>query len=597
MTKVHQFEVVIVGGGGAGLMAALYASQGARTAVLSKLYPIRSHTGAAQGGVGAALGSEEEDHPEWHTFDSVKGSDYLGDQDAIEFMCREAVPIVYELEHMGLPFNRTQDGKIAQRPFGGHTNNSTGRPVRRAAYAADRTGHMILQTLYQQCIKRQVTFFDEFQVLDLIVEDGQACGVVAAELSTGELHTFHAKAVVFATGGYGRAWEITSNAHAYTGDGIAIALRRGIPGEDMEFFQFHPTGIYKMGILITEGVRGEGGVLVNDKGERFMERYAPKVKDLASRDVISRAMYLEMREGRGIGGNRFLYLDVRPETVNRYAEADGRTRPDGTAYRVTGEEILAKLPDIIDFCRTYLGVDPLHQPMPVQPTAHYAMGGIPTNMYGEVVVDERNTVMPGFFAAGECACVSVHGANRLGTNSLLDILVFGKHSGQRAAAFAGDSDFQRLPPGADEPVRQLLDGLRTGKGAERAGELRHVMQHAMSDGVGVFRDDAGMRQALATIGELKDRYRHLHVDDQGKIFNTDLLEAWELGCLLDCAEVTTVSALHRTESRGGHARQDHPTRDDDHWLKHTLATMTPKGIELRYKPVKITLFQPKVRSY
>ncbi len=597
MTKVHQFEVVIVGAGGAGLMAALYASQGARTAVLSKLYPIRSHTGAAQGGVGAALGSEEEDHPEWHTFDSVKGSDYLGDQDAIEFMCREAVPIVYELEHMGLPFNRTPDGKIAQRPFGGHTNNSTGRPIRRAAYAADRTGHMILQTLYQQCIKRQVTFFDEFQVLDLIIEDDQACGVVAAELATGELHVFHAKAVVFATGGYGRAWEITSNAHAYTGDGIAVAMRRGIPAEDMEFFQFHPTGIYKMGILITEGVRGEGGVLVNDKGERFMERYAPRVKDLASRDVISRAMYLEMREGRGIGGNRYLYLDVRPEIVNRYAEADGRTRPDGSAYRVSGEEILAKLPDIIDFCRTYLGVDPLREPMPVQPTAHYAMGGVPTNMFGEVVVDEHNTVMPGFYAAGECACVSVHGANRLGTNSLLDILVFGKHSGERAAAFARDSDFQRMPPGADGAVREELDRLRSGKDKEWAGELRHIMQHAMSDGVGVFRDEAGMRRALATIAELKERYRHLRIDDQGKVFNTDLLEAWELGCLLDCAEVTAASALHRTESRGGHAREDYPSRDDDNWLKHTLATMTPQGIELRYKPVKITLFQPKVRSY
>src|SRR4030042_1854148 len=368
-------------------MAALYASQGASTAVLSKLYPIRSHTGAAQGGVGAALGSEEEDHPEWHTFDTVKGSDYLGDQDAIEFMCTEAVPIVYELEHRAVPSNRTPDGRIAQRPFGGHTNNQTGKPTRRPAHAPDRTGHMILQTLYQQCIKQRVTFFDEFQVLDLLVEDGAARGVVAVALATGELHVFHAKAVVFATGGYGRAWEITSNAHSYTGDGIAIAMRRGVPAEDMEFFQFHPTGIYKMGILITEGGRGEGGVLINDKGERFMERYAPRVKDLASRDVISRAMYMEMKEGRGIGGNRFLYLDVRPETVNRYAEADGRTRPDGTAYRVTGEEILAKLPDIIDFCRTYLGVDPLHQPMPVQPPAHSAMGGIPTNMYGEVVVD------------------------------------------------------------------------------------------------------------------------------------------------------------------------------------------------------------------
>ncbi|MEW6568795.1 MAG: FAD-dependent oxidoreductase [Chloroflexota bacterium] len=561
MAKVHQYEVVIVGAGGAGLMAALYASQGAKTAVLSKLYPIRSHTGTAQGGVGAALGSEEEDHPEWHTFDTVKGSDYLGDQDAIEFMCSEAVPIVYELEHMGLPFNRTPEGRIAQRPFGGHTNNRTGKPVRRACYAADRTGHMILQTLYQQCVRRQVTFFDEFQVMDLLLEDGVACGVVAVELASGELHVFHAKAVIFATGGHGRAWEITSNAHAYTGDGVAIALRRGLPAEDMEFFQFHPTGIYKMGILITEGVRGEGGVLVNDRGERFMERYAPHVKDLASRDVISRAMYLEMREGRGIGGRRFVYLDVRPETVNKYAESDGRTRPDGSPYRVSGEEILAKLPDIIDFCRTYIGVDPVRQPMPVQPTAHYAMGGIPTNRYAEVLADEKNTVIPGLFAAGECACVSVHGANRLGTNSLLDILVFGKYSGLRAA------------------------------------DIRREMQETMMADVGVFRTEAGMRQAIDKLRELKERFRHLRLDDSGRVFNTELLEAWELGCLLDCAEVTAVSALHRTESRGGHAREDYPQRDDDNWLKHTLAFVEDGQVHLRYKPVTITLFQPKVRVY
>jgi succinate dehydrogenase / fumarate reductase flavoprotein subunit len=315
---------VVVGAGGAGLMAALYASRSTNTAVLSKLYPTRSHTGAAQGGVGAALGNQEEDHPEWHTYDTVKGSDYLGDQDAIEFMCSEAVQAVYEMEHMGLPFSRTPDGKIAQRRFGGHTNNNTGRPVTRACYAADRTGHMILQTLYQQCIKNKVNFFDEYQVIDLILVNGAAAGVVAIELATGEIHVFHSKAVIFATGGHGRVWEITSNAYAYSGDGIAIALRRGIPAQDMEFFQFHPTGIYKLGILITEGVRGEGGVLINDKGERFMDVYAPHVKDLASRDVVSRAMYIEMREKRGIGGKRYLYLDVTPEMVNKYARADNR---------------------------------------------------------------------------------------------------------------------------------------------------------------------------------------------------------------------------------------------------------------------------------
>jgi succinate dehydrogenase / fumarate reductase flavoprotein subunit len=589
--------VLIVGAGGAGLMAALYASRTASTAVLSKLYPIRSHTGAAQGGVGAALASEEEDHPEWHTFDTVKGSDYLGDQDAIEFMCNEAVPIVYELEHMGLPFNRTADGRIAQRPFGGHTNNQTGKPVRRAAYAADRTGHMILQTLYQQCIKQRVTFFDEFQVLDLLVEDGTARGAVAVALATGELHVFHAKAVVFATGGYGRAWEITSNAHSYTGDGIAIAMRRGVPAEDMEFFQFHPTGIYKMGILITEGVRGEGGVLVNDKGERFMEHYAPHVKDLASRDVISRAMYLEMREGRGIAGRRYLYLDVRPETVNRYAELDGRTRPDGSPYRVTGEEILSKLPDIIDFCRTYLGVDPVTQPMPVQPTAHYAMGGIPTDLNGRVLLDADGSVMPGFFAAGECACVSVHGANRLGTNSLLDILVFGKHAGLQAATWARRSDYLRLPAEPEGPLREQLEALRSGRGDERPAELRRRLQEAMSEGVGVFRTEAGMKQAEATIAELKERYGRVRIDDTGRVFNTDLLEAWELGCLLDCAQVTAVSALQRTESRGAHAREDFPQRDDERWLKHTLAHVQAGRITLAYKPARVTLFQPKVRVY
>ncbi len=497
MSNYHQFDVIVVGAGGAGLMAALYASKTASTAVLSKLYPTRSHTGTAQGGVGAALGNEGEDHPEWHTFDTVKGSDYLGDQDAIEFMCFEAVQAVYELEHMGLPFSRTPDGRIAQRPFGGHTNNVTGKPVPRACYAADRTGHMILQTLYQQCIKNHVNFYDEFQVLDVLIENGVAAGVVALELATGELHVFHAKSVIFATGGHGRIWEITSNAYSFTGDGPAILMRRGIPLEDMEFFQFHPTGIYRLGILITEGVRGEGGILINDKGERFMEKYAPKVKDLASRDVISRAMYLEMREGRGIGGKRYLYLDMRPETVNKYAALDGRKRTDGTPYVVTGEELLAKLPDIVDFARTYLGVDPVAQPMPVQPTAHYAMGGIPTNKFGEVVIDEQNTVLPGLYAAGECACVSVHGANRLGTNSLLDLIVFGKYAGLKAAEYANGASFQTLPADPDRihspavgchPQQQWRgESLHhrqrdEGDHVRRGGRLPHRGWHAKSAG-------------------------------------------------------------------------------------------------------------------
>ena len=597
MTKTHQFEVIIVGAGGAGLMAALYASKGAKTAVLSKLYPTRSHTGAAQGGIGAALGNLEEDQPDWHTYDTVKGSDYLGDQDTIEFMCNEAVPTIYDLEHMGLPFSRTPDGRIAQRRFGGHTNNITGKPVLRSCYAADRTGHMILQTLYQQCIKNNVTFFDEYHVLDLIVVNGAAAGVVALELMTSELHVFHAKSVIFATGGHGRVWEITSNAYAYTGDGVAIALRRGIPAEDMEFFQFHPTGIFRLGILITEGVRGEGGVLLNSTGERFMNRYAPTVKDLASRDVVSRSMYIEMREGKGINGRRYLNLDVTPETVNQYAELDGRVNPDGTPYRVTADGIIKKLPDIIDFCRTYIGVDPIKQPMPVQPTAHYAMGGIPTDVRGQVLIDEKNTVMPGFYAAGEAACVSVHGANRLGTNSLLDLVVFGKQAGLNAAEFARGADFQPLPADAADLAASQIDRLRNGKGTEKAIRIADEMKSVMMDDVGVFRTEEGMQRALDKVRELQERYQEVKVDDAGKIYNTDVLNAWELGNLLNLAEVTAATALARQESRGAHAREDYPNRDDENWMKHSLAWKKDGELILRYKPVTITKYEPKERVY
>ncbi len=596
--NVHQFDIVVVGAGGAGLMAALYASRNSRIAVISKIYPTRSHTGTAQGGVGAALGNLEEDHPDWHTYDTIKGSDYLGDQDAIEFMCNEAIQAVIDLEHMGLPFSRTPDGKIAQRPFGGHTNNITGKPVRRSCYAADRTGHMILQTLYQQCIKNNVTFFDEFQVLDVLVVNGAAAGVVAVELATSELHVFHTKATIFATGGHGRIWEITSNAYACSGDGIAVTLRRGIPAQDMEFFQFHPTGIFKLGILITEGVRGEGGILVNNNGERFMERYAPRVKDLASRDVISRAMYLEMREGRGINNQKYLYLDMRPETVNKYAALDGRTRPDGSPYRTTGEELMAKLPDIVDFNRTYLGIDPVTQLMPVQPTAHYAMGGIPTNMFGEVLIDEKNSVLPGLYAAGECACVSVHGANRLGTNSLLDLIVFGKHTGLRATDFVEEASLPQLPKDADDFARNQLDDLRKcTEGSERIADITNEMRSLMMDEVGLFRNAAGMQLALDKIHELKERIHYIRLDDCGKVFNTNLLNAWEISNLLDLAEVTTFSALARTESRGAHAREDFPKRDDENWLKHSIAKVTPEGIQLAYKPVVITKYQPKERTY
>jgi succinate dehydrogenase / fumarate reductase flavoprotein subunit len=596
--NIHQFEVLVVGAGGAGLMAGLYASKTAKTAVISKLYPTRSHTGTAQGGIGAALASQEEDHPEWHTYDTVKGSDYLGDQDAIEFMCEEAVQAIYELEHMGLPFDRTPDGRISQRPFGGHTNNVTGKPVRRACHAADRTGHMILQTLYQQCLKNNVTFYDEFQVVDLLMVNGAAVGVVAVELATGELHVIHAKAVIFATGGHGRIWEITSNAYAYTGDGPAITMRHGLPLEDMEFFQFHPTGIYKLGILITEGVRGEGGILINGKGERFMEKYAPRVKDLASRDVISRAIYMEIRDGNGVNGQNYVYLDVRPEQVNKYAALDGRKNLDGSPMAVTGEQIIAKLPDIVDFCRVYLGVDPVTQPMPIQPTAHYAMGGIPTNKYGEAIADEKNTVIPGLYAAGEVACVSVHGANRLGTNSLLDLVVFGKHAGLRAAGFAKEAEYQPLPPDPTEFTRRQFDRIRSADGKDNAFDIATSMKKVMFDDMGIFRSGKGMENALQVVHELQARFKHVSVTDTGSIFNMELINVWELGNLLDLAEVTTVSALARTESRGGHSREDYPDRDDKNWLKHTMAYVDEKGrIDLKYKPVVMTKYEPKVRTY
>ena len=595
--KIHQYEVVVVGAGGAGLMAGLYASKSADTAIISKLYPTRSHTGTAQGGISAAIGNYEEDRPEWHAYDTVKGSDYLGDQDAIEFMCQEAPGIVYELEHMGLPFNRTPEGRIAQRPFGGHTNNITGKPVRRACYAADRTGHMILQTLYQQCIKNKIKFYDEFHVIDIIMVNGAAAGVVAVELATGEIHIFHAKAVILATGGYGRVWQITSNALTYSGDGLGMALRKGLPLEDMEFYQFHPTGIYKMGILITEGVRGEGGVLINDKGERFMEHYAPHVKDLASRDVVSRAMYLEMKAGRGIGGKQYLYLDVRPETVNKYAVVDGRTNPDGSPYVVTADDILRKLPDIIDFCKTYLGVDPVTQPMPVQPTAHYAMGGIPTNLQTEVIRDEKNTVVPGLYAAGETACVSVHGANRLGTNSLVDIVVFGKQAGINAAEYAQGAEFQPLPKDAADFALEQLDKIRNNGGSERAVDIANEMKKVMFEHVSVFRIEEGMKEAVEKMYELRERFEKVRIDDTGKIFNTELLNTWELKNLLDIALVTAEAALNRKESRGAHARDDYPKRDDENWMKHTLIWLKDSKVKISYKPVTFTKYEPKERVY
>ena len=595
--QIHKHEAIIVGAGGAGLMAALYASKaGADVAVVSKLYPTRSHTGAAQGGIGAALGNLDEDKPIYHTYDTVKGGDYLTDQAAAKILAENAVDAVIELEHMGLPFDRTSAKRISQRRFGGHTRNFGEELVRRACHAADRTGHMILQTLYQQCIKNEVHFFDEFQVVDMIVVDGAVAGVIAIELGTGEFHIFHGKASFFATGGWGRCWSVTSNAHALTGDGAAIALRRGVPLEDMEFFQFHPTGIYRMGILITEGVRGEGGVLINSVGERFMERYAPSAKDLASRDVVSRAIYLETRAGRSIKNRGYMHLDIRPQTVNRYFAEEGRDRSDF----IDNATVERKLPDILDFCRTYLGVDPVKEPMPVQPTAHYAMGGIPTNVDAEVVIDAAGAVMPGLYAAGETACVSVHGANRLGTNSLVDLVVFGRRGGISMAEFVQQADWQPLPPSPEAEIRAELDRIRNSNGKSRPGELRAQMQATMMENIGVFRTRATMQQGIDDLDELRERfYTDVQIDDKGSVFNTDLMEAWELGALLDLADVTARSAIAREESRGAHSREDFKERDDENWLAHSLIRHDGKLAQPSYalsfdKAVDLSLWEEEI---
>ena len=578
MNTHHQYDAVIVGAGGAGLMAALEASKvsGVKVAVVSKLYPTRSHTGTAQGGICAALGNVEPDSWEWHMFDTVKGGDYLGDQDAIEILCREAVDLIYELEHMGLPFNRRPDGKIDQRNFGGHTREFGKGPIKRACYAADRTGHMILQTLYQQCIKQEVTFFDEYHVFDLVLSEGRTAGVVAICLATGEIHTFQAKSVLFATGGCGKMYQITSNAHTLTGDGMGIVFRRGIPLEDMEFFQFHPTGIYKMGILITEGARGEGGILRNDLGERFMERYAPTLLDLAPRDMISRAIYLEVREGRGIGGKDYVYLDLT---------------------HLDKEVIEKKLPDIADFVRTYLGLDPVKESIPVQPTAHYAMGGIPTDVEGRVVVDEKKTVLQGLYAAGETACVSVHGANRLGTNSLIDIIVFGRRGGRHMAQFAKGVQFASWPKDAPSYLKEEMARLKGGKSRESAATVRSELQETMMRDASVFRTESGLKKMEEKLGELKERFKGIRISDVGSAYNTDLYEAFELGYLIDLSEAIVAGALARKESRGAHSREDYPKRNDAEWLKHTLCYRKGGKPELKYKPVVITKFQPQERKY
>ncbi|NQX11085.1 succinate dehydrogenase flavoprotein subunit [Microbacteriaceae bacterium VKM Ac-2855] len=584
----HQFDVVIVGAGGAGMRAAIEAGPKAKTAVISKLYPTRSHTGAAQGGMAAALANVEEDSWEWHTFDTVKGGDYLVDQDSAEILAKEAIDAVIDLENMGLPFNRTDEGKIDQRRFGGHTRDHGKAPVRRACYAADRTGHMILQTLFQNCVKLGINFFNEFYVLDLVMSevDGkkQPSGVVAYELSTGELHVFQAKAIIFATGGFGKIYKTTSNAHTLTGDGVGIIWRKGLPLEDMEFFQFHPTGLAGLGILLTEGARGEGAILRNASGERFMERYAPTIKDLAPRDIVARCMVQEVAEGRGAGPHKdYVLLDCTH----------------------LGAEVLeTKLPDITEFARTYLGVDPVVEPVPVMPTAHYAMGGIPTNNDAQVLSD-NDTVVPGLYAAGECACVSVHGSNRLGTNSLLDINVFGKRSGNHAADHSQTVEFTPLPENPAGAIKDMLAQLRDATGTERISSIRKELQDEMDKNAQVFRTDESLERVTDTIQRLRDRYRNISVQDKGKRFNTDLLEAVELGFLLDLAEVVVYSARNRKESRGGHMRDDYPKRDDENYMQHTMAYLSGDAhssdagdhIRLDWKPVRMTRYQPMERKY
>jgi succinate dehydrogenase / fumarate reductase, flavoprotein subunit len=573
----HSMDVVIVGSGLAGLRAAIELGSDSQVAVISKVFATRSHSGAAQGGIGAALGNEEEDSWEWHMFDTVKGSDYLGDQDAIEIMAKDAPRTLIELEHMGVPFNRTPEGKIAQRAFGGHTRNFGQAPIKRACYAADRTGRVILDTLWEKALQQGIRFFNEFLLLDLIVRDGRCGGVVACELATGDIHVFHSKAVLLATGGAGRIYKTTSNALASTGDGMAIAYRRGALLEDMEFVQFHPTGIYKLGILISEAARGEGGTLRNRDGERFMERYAPTIKDLAPRDMVSRCILEEIRAGRGIDGKDYVHLDLTH----------------------LGEEVIGrKLVEIIEFAKTYVGVDARKEPIPVQPTCHYMMGGIAADADGRVLAGAGAAHLPGLYAAGECACVSVHGANRLGCNSLLDILVFGRRSGKEIRNFIHSVPMPPRPEGLEAEYTARIRKALDAESRESYGPIVERMTAVMMDKVSVFRTEKGLTEALEVIRELKERYGHIGVADKGRRFNRELFDVLEVGYMLDLAEVIILGALFRKESRGAHSREDHPGRDDQNFLAHTLARLDPeKGSQIFTKPVAITRFQPQERKY
>jgi succinate dehydrogenase / fumarate reductase flavoprotein subunit len=572
---ILKHDVVIIGSGLAGLRAAIELAGEMDVAVISKVYPTRSHSGAAQGGVGAALGNEEPDSPEWHMYDTIKGGDYLTDQNVAEVLANDAIRAIYELEHMGVPFSRTQEGKIAQRAFGGHTRNFGEAAVKRACYAADRTGRVILDTLSGEAIRRGIKSYSEFHLMDLIVEDGQAVGIVAYDLATGQIHVIHARSVLLATGGFGKVYKTTSNCFANTGDGVYLAYLAGIPLQDMEFVQFHPTGIYGLGVLISEAARGEGGVLRNREGSRFMEKYAPTIKDLAARDVVSRAIMTEIREGRGIDGKDFVNLDLT---------------------QIGKEKLAERLSDISSFVRIYLGIDTAKDPIPVGPTCHYMMGGIPTDVDARVLGESGEPVR-GLYAAGESACISVHGANRLGCNSLLDLLVFGRRAGKSIRKDLEGLDWPEFPQNAEERTVRKLSEIKARAKGERAGDLRAELQEIMTDKCSVFRNEDDLKQALSGIRTLKERYSKVSVDDRGSQFNLDLMDAVELESLLGLGETIVVSALARKESRGAHFREDYPARDDKDWLKHTLVLRTDKEPKVFYKPVVITRFQPKARTY
>ncbi|MBN2184996.1 MAG: succinate dehydrogenase flavoprotein subunit [Candidatus Krumholzibacteriota bacterium] len=576
--NVHRHDVVIIGAGLAGMRAAVEASDEFDVAVISKVFPTRSHSGAAQGGIAASLANEEEDHWEWHMFDTVKGSDYLGDQDVIETLVKEAPVVVREFEHFGAPFSRTSEGRIAQRLFGGHTKDfGRGGPVLRACYGVDRTGHVLLHTLYEVCVRNQVRFYSEFHALSLIIEDGECRGVVAWDIVNGGVHVFHAKTVMFGTGGYGKVFKITSNALANTGDGLGMVLRAGLPLEDMEFVQFHPTGLYLQGILVSEAARGEGGHLINGKGERFMEKYAPDKMELAPRDLVSRSIQTEINEGRGINGEAYVYIDLR---------------------HLGKEKIMHQLPQIHELAWKFLHVDCVTDPIPIQPTGHYSMGGIPTDIDGRVLLDGKQIPVKGFYAGGECACVSVHGANRLGTNSLLEASLFGRRCGKSIIRYLRENrEFSDLPADAAVEAIKMVKRLLSSDGDEKIGKIREDLQVMMTGKCGIFRNEKQLGDLKKELRKLEERYANVRLDDKSETFNTDLLEALELGNMLEFSELIVEGAYARKESRGAHSRTDFPDRDDGEWLKHTLAWKKDGKISFDYKPVTITRFQPKERKY